>query len=182
MRFPAAILFCAVAIPFAPLPWLHADDASTESSEPAADDPDAPLTVTQSHRLARGHWMETRAVLSRTGRIDVHTRTWSKSEVSGFHGAVVVFLLDEHRNRLYSTEPQQYGVNSLHLPGDTRTDAFHEDVPADIIAKADALVIQHLYQPENEILDRLKDAQAASGYLARILRDGAEVMLLGSVP
>jgi hypothetical protein len=126
--------------------------------------------------------METRAVLSRTGRIDVHTKTWSKSEVSGFHGAVVVFLLDEHRNRLHSTKPRHYGVNSKHLPGDTRTDAFHEDVPADIIAKADALVIEHLYKPENEILDRLEDAQTASRYLASILRDGAEVILLGAVP
>jgi hypothetical protein len=68
------------------------------------------------------------------------------------------------------------------FPGDNRTDVFHEDVPADIIAQTDALVIQHLYKPENEMLDRLKDAQAASRYLAGILRDGAEVLLLGGLP
>jgi hypothetical protein len=166
-------LLCAVTSALATVPWLQA-------TEPEAD-PEAPIQVSQTHRLALGHWMETRAVLSRTGRIDVHTHTWSKSEGSGFHGAVVVFLLDKHRNRLHSTKPRQYGVNSKHLPGDDRTDAFHEDVPAETIAQADALVIQHLYQPENEILDRLKDAQIASRYLASILRDGAEVLVVGMV-
>ncbi len=168
------MMVCGVVAAMVTVPWLRAADTEIN--------PKAPIQVSQTHRLALGHWMETRAVLSRTGRIDVHTHTWSKSEGSGFHGAVVVFLLDKHRNRLHSTTPRQYGVNSKHLPGDDRTDAFHEDVPADIIAQADALVIQHLYQPENEMLDRLRDAQAASRYLAGILRDGAEVLLLGALP
>jgi len=149
--------------------------------EPVAVD-SPPIEVAQSHRLARGHWMKSRAILSRHGRIDVSTRTWSKNEAAGFHGAVVVFLVDEHHHRLYSTTPRSFGVNSKHLPGDDRTDAFHERVPAEIIAQADGLVIQHLYQPESEILDRLRDAQEASGYLAGILRDGAEVLLLGGMP
>lgn len=140
-----------------------------------------PLGLSRSHRLARGHWMETRAILSRHGRIDVSTRTWSKHEAAGFHGAVVVFLVDHHRNRLYSTTPRSYGVNSKHLPGDDRTDAFHEEVPAEIVAAADGLVIEHLYQPESELLDRLRDAKEASGYLAGMLRDGAEILLLGPV-
>ncbi len=100
------------------------------AADPLAGD-EAPIAPSQSHRLARGHWMESRAILSRTGRIDVSTRTWSKSEGAGFHGAVVVFLVDEHRNRLSSTRPQSYGVNSKHLPDDDRTDAFHEPVPVD---------------------------------------------------
>ncbi len=169
----AMIVLCGVASALATVPWLRADDPP-----PAAH---TPVEIVKRHRLSKGHWMESRAILSRTGRIDVHTRSWSNHEVAGFHGAVVVFLLDEHRNRLHSTKPRQYGVNASMLPGDDRTDAFHEDVPADIIAKTDALVIQHLYKPENEILDRLKDAQAASRYLAGILRDGAEVLLLGAI-
>jgi len=123
-----------------------------------------------------------RAILSRTGRIDVATHTWSQSEGAGFHAAVIVFLVDEHGNRLYSTKPRSYGVNSRHLPGDDRTDSFHEEVPVEIIAKADGVVIQHLYQPESEFLDRLEDVKEASGYLAGILRDGAEILLLGSLP
>ena len=151
----------------------------------AADQPpaqQAPITLSKSHRLASGHWMESRAILSRTGRIDVATHTWSKSEGAGFHGAVIVFLVDEHGNRLYSTKPRAYGVNSKHLPGDDRTDSFHEEVRPEIIAQADGLVIQHLYQPESEFLDRLEDVKEASGYLASILRDGAEILLLGSLP
>ncbi|MFM7138337.1 MAG: hypothetical protein ACKO1M_14950 [Planctomycetota bacterium] len=141
-----------------------------------------PITLSRSQRLASGHWMESRAILSRTGRIDVSTHTWSKSEGSGFHGAVIVFLVDEHGNRLSSTAPRSYGVNSKHLPGDDRTDSFHEEVPAEIIAQADGLVIQHLYQPESEFLDRLRDAKESSGYLASILRDGAEILLFGALP
>jgi len=156
------------------IPWIRAEDP------PAAKD--KPVQLVKRHRLSKGHWMESRAVLSRTGRIDVHTRSWSNHEVAGFHGAVVVFLLDENRNRLFSTEPRQYGVNATMFPGDDRTDVFHEDVPAEIIARTDALVIQHLYKPENEMLDRLKDAQAASRFLAGILRDGAEVIFLGATP
>ena len=143
---------------------------------------EAPITVSRSQRLASGHWMESRAILSRSGRIDVSTHTWSKSEGAGFHGAVIVFLVDEHGNRLYSTAPRSYGVNSKHLPGDDRTDSFHEEVPADVIAQANGVVIQHLYQPESEVLDRLRDVKEASRYLAGILRDGAEILLLGSLP
>lgn len=141
-----------------------------------------PITLSRSQRLASGHWMESRAILSRTGRIDVSTHTWSKSEGAGFHGAVIVFLVDEHGNRLYSTTPRAYGVNSKHLPGDDRTDSFHEEVPAELVAQADGVVIQHLYQPESEVLDRLRDVKEASRYLAGILRDGAEILLLGSLP
>jgi hypothetical protein len=49
-------------------------------------------------------------------------------------------------------------------------------------ARADGLVIQHLYQPESEFLNRLRDAKVASGYLAGIPRDGAEIILLGAIP
>ena len=170
----AAIATSTIAVALAAMPRPHAADPATAA--------ETPLEASKSHRLARGHWMESHAILSRTGRIDVSTRTWSKSEASGFHGAVIVFLVDEHRNRLYSTKPRSYGVNSKHLPGDERSDSFHEAVPVDIIANADGLVIQHLYQPESELLDRLRDAKVASGYLAGILRDGAEVLLLGSLP
>ena len=151
----------------------------------AADQPpaqQAPITLSKRHRLASGHWMESRTILSRTGRIDVATHTWSKSEGAGFHGAVIVFLVDEHGNRLYSTKPRSYGVNSRHLPGDDRTDSFHEEVRPEIIAQAEGVVIQHLYQPRSEFLDRLEDVKEASGYLASILRDGAEILLLGSLP
>lgn len=144
--------------------------------------PEKPITLSRGQRLASGHWMESRAILSRTGRIDVATHTWSQSEGAGFHAAVIVFLVDAHGNRLYSTKPRSYGVNSRHLPGDDRTDSFHEEVPVEIIAKADGVVIQHLYQPESEFLDRLEDVKEASGYLAGILRDGAEILLLGSLP
>lgn len=95
---------------------------------------------------------------------------------------MIVFLVDEHGNRLYSTKPRAYGVNSRHLPGDHRTDSFHEEVPAELIARADGVVIQHLYQPESEVVDRLRDVEEAARYLASILRDGAEILLLGSLP
>src|SRR5579871_3047318 len=77
----------------------------------------APVEQVERTRLAKGHWMETRATVSRTGRVDVKTSTWSANEGSGFHGAVVVFLLDRDHNRLHSTEPKTFGVNSKLLPG-----------------------------------------------------------------
>jgi hypothetical protein len=151
-----------------------------DAAEPVPESA-APIKVSQTHRLASGHWMKSQAILSRTGRVDVLTHTWSRSAAAGFHGAVVVFLVDEHDNRLHSTKPRSYGVNSKHLPGDDRSDSFHELVPVDVIARTKGLVIQHLYQPENEILDRLRDAQEASRYLAGILRDGAEILLIGGI-
>jgi hypothetical protein len=77
-----------------------------------------PIVLSRSQRLATGHWMESRAILSRTGRIDVCTHTWWKSEGAGFHGDVIVFLVDGQGNRLYGTTPRAYGVNSRRLPGE----------------------------------------------------------------
>ena len=167
----ASVVACGIAVGMSTLPTIRADESPPESA--------APIKVSQTHRLASGHWMKSEAVLSRTGRVDVLTHTWSGSAAAGFHGAVVVFLVDEHDNRLYSTTPRSYGVNSKHLPGDGRSDSFHEAVPVDVIARTRGLVIQHLYQPENEILDRLRDAEEASRYLAGILRGGAEILLIG---
>lgn len=137
-----------------------------------------PVEFSRKDRLARGHWMETRAILSRTGRVDVKTSTWSIDEVSGFHGAVVVFLLDADNNRLHSTTPRTYGVNSRLLPGDSRDDSFYEHVPIEVAEKTRGIVIEHLYRPENELLDRLRDAREASHYLRDIVKDGAEVLLI----
>lgn len=167
----ASVVACGITVGMATLFTSRADEPSPESA--------APIKVSQTDRLASGHWMKSEAVLSRTGRVDVLTHTWSGSTAAGFHGAVVVFLVDEHDNRLYSTKPRSYGVNSKHLPGDDRSDSFYEDVPVDVIARTRGLVIQHLYQPENEILDRLRDAEEASRYLAGILRGGAEILLIG---
>lgn len=169
----ARLVACTLAVA-----WAAEGPRAADSSEAA----EMPIAVSQRHRLASGHWMASRAILSRTGRIDVSTHTWSKSEGAGFHGAVVVFLVDEHGNRLFSTKPRSYGVNSKHLPGDDRTDSFHEEVPPEIIAQAAGVVIQHLYQPQSEVLDRLRDVKEASRYLASILRDGAEILLLGGIP
>jgi hypothetical protein len=44
------------------------------------------------------------------------------------------------------------------------------------------VVIQHLYRPESEVLDRLRDVKEASRYLAGILRDAADILLLGAIP
>ena len=170
----AALSICALVL-------AHLPAAVAPAAEPVASR-QKPITLSRTQRLASGHWMASRAILSRSGRIDVVTHTWSKSEGAGFHGAVIVFLVDEHGNRLHSTKPRSYGVNSRHLPGDDRTDSFHEQVPPEVIATADGVVIQHLYLPESEILDRLADVKEASGYLAGILRDGAEILLLGSLP
>lgn len=171
-----------LAAPFISLLLLTLAPAVVAPAAEPVSAAEKPITLARCQRLASGHWMESRAILSRSGRIDVATHTWSKSEGSGFHGAVIVFLVDEHGNRLYSTKPRSYGVNSKHLPGDDRTDSFHEQVPPEVIARADGVVIQHLYQPESEILDRLEDVKEASGYLAGILRDGTEILLLGSLP
>lgn len=170
----ATVTVCLLALVPGPVDRVRAADPASPQQ--------GPITLSRTQRLAAGHWMESQAILSRTGRIDVFTHTWSKSEGAGFHGAVIVFLVDEHGNRLYSTAPRSYGVNSRHLPGDDRTDSFHEAVPAEIIARSDGLVIQHLYHPESEFLDRLRDAKEASGYLVGILRDGAEILLLGRLP
>lgn len=165
---------CVLAVGMATLLTIRADEFLPESA--------APIKVSQTHRLASGHWRKSEAVLSRTGRADVLTHTWSGSAAAVFHGVVVVFLIDEHDNRLYSTKPRSYGVNSKHLPGDGRSDSFHEAVPADVIARTRGPVIQHLYQPENEILDQLRDAEEASRYLAGVLRGGAEILLIGGKP
>jgi hypothetical protein len=116
-------------------------------------------------------------VISDTSRIDVKTRTKSGKKWEGFTGGVVVFIVDRDDNYLHGTQLHTFGVNGKHVPGapSDRTDLWNEPLPAGILDKAAGMVIVHLRSPHGRLLDTLKDAAEAAGYIKEVIADGAEI-------
>ena len=64
-----------LAASFSPLLLLALAPAVVAPAAEPVTAAEKPITLSRSQRLASGHWMESRAILSRTGRIDVATHT-----------------------------------------------------------------------------------------------------------
>ncbi|WP_142343863.1 RICIN domain-containing protein [Bacillus toyonensis] len=90
--------------------------------------------------------METSIIVSKNGRIDGTTKTWTAHHTRGFHGSVMVVLLDgppHIGNVVYATKPQRYGVN----PKSKRTDFWFEVVPQDVLNQVTHYAITHAVTP-----------------------------------
>ncbi|WP_074594524.1 hypothetical protein [Bacillus cereus] len=130
-----------------------------------------PLIAEQTDNLGNSRKMVTSIKVSNTGRIDAVTKISTKEVARGFHGSVVVLLLDEEGNTLFKSNPHTYGVDGTGIPSNTpskRKVPWNENFPQDIIDKIRGYEIIQFLDPDstleatleafNRILDQLVDA------------------------
>ncbi|MGA5662815.1 hypothetical protein ACPCZR_25460 [Bacillus bombysepticus] len=130
-----------------------------------------PINAEKSDDLGNSRKMITSIKVSNTGRIDAVTEISTKEVLRGFHGSVVVMLIDEEGNRLFKSNPHTYGVDGTGIGINTpskRKVLWDENFPLDIIDKIRGHEITHFLDPEstleatleefNRILDQLVDA------------------------
>ncbi|WHX74674.1 hypothetical protein QNH25_15380 [Bacillus safensis] len=106
-----------------------------------------PMNFSQHTELGHHRRMETTITISKNGRIDGITKTWTAAAWEGFHGSVSVFLLDESGNYLANTPPHTYGVNGVRLGDPSREDSWVETVATDLINQAHRCAILHSHTP-----------------------------------
>lgn len=97
----------------------------------------------------RGHLMWTTARLDRpSGLLVAQTRTQSVTQLGGFHGCVLVSLLDNNGAIIRSTDPHTYGVDGRLIGTSDRTDVWtHQFDPAEANA-AVSLGLLHTWNPD----------------------------------
>lgn len=125
-----------------------------------------PVQSEHKDNIGNAHWMDTSVTVSNpasqdTGRIDGSTHTWSKEALRGFEGGVMVFLLDDQKNVLYSTPLHKYGVNGEAMGNNDRHDTWKETgISKDIIDNTRSVAIVHLDAPTshwNDFVAKAKD-------------------------
>jgi len=130
-----------------------------------------PLIAEKADNLGNSRKMVTSIKVSNTGRIDAETKISTKEVARGFHGSVVVLLIDEEGNTLFKSNPHTYGVDGIAIPSATpskRKEPWDENFSQDIIDKIRGYEIIHFLDPDstleatleefNRILDQLVDA------------------------
>lgn len=132
-----------------------------------------PIIARQADDLGHSRKMETWIKVSNTGRIDAGTKISTSETLRGFHGSVIVLLIDEEGNILFRSNPHTFGldgeaINVTTRGNNDRTVLWTEDFPQDIIDKIRGHEIIHVLDPVstlgdvldalNRILDQLVDA------------------------
>ena len=98
---------------------------------------------------SKGHLMWTTARLDRlSGLLVAQTRTQSVTQLGGFHGCVLVSLLDNNGAIIRSSEPHSYGVDGRLIGTSDRSDGWtHQFDPAEANA-AVRLGLLHTWDPD----------------------------------
>jgi hypothetical protein len=109
-----------------------------------------PLRKSQFTELGDHRRMESNAILSNTGRLDVTTRIWTRKQWSGFTGGVVVRFLDQSGNVLGATGVHSWGVDGLRIPGmpSDRTSVWTDPVPPNLLNNTFGMEIVHTTNPK----------------------------------
>lgn len=99
----------------------------------------------QTNDLGQGIHMTTTVRLSRNGRIDGYTETWTSWWGVGGHGSVGVLLLDANGNVIGAGNAHTFGVDakSIFWSRSDRYDSWVDQVPPQIAAQTAKLQIVH---------------------------------------
>lgn len=136
--------------------------------------PMAPVTGSREvPQRGSGQWMSSTATLASTGLVSGRTRTWCTNTWSGFHGSVLPVLLDKDDHAVWPTNPEsakhQYGVDGTFFSGDDRTDAWSNQVPANLAKLGVKLQLIQYLDPKNMLLRDIGIAGKAIGEIIGII-------------
>jgi len=141
-----------------------------------------PQSLERSDNLGHGHHMDTKIVISSTGRIDATTKTWSSEALRGFHGGVVILLESDQCNsqgdcdHLYqSAKVHCYGVDGTAEGSSSRTDLWSENVDSTLLAQTRHIKIIQLECPKDEIDKFLAQAKTVTDIAVNVVKVGQAV-------
>ena len=119
-----------------------------------------PMHADGTRETHSGQWVQASATLTDAGRLDGELHVWTTNRMYGFHGACVVFVVDERNQILWKSGLHSLGVDGTWIPGlpSSRTDTWNESVPADALPKAASLHIACIENPTNMFMRDLDQA------------------------
>lgn len=114
-----------------------------------AIEPNAPSTkalkTTRDSKMGDKHRVKSSVTISPSlGKINLHTKTWTKNLLLGYRSGMYFILLDGKGNVLYKSPEVTSGVNAKWVPGaSSRTKTREYKVSSSTLKKARKVVIRH---------------------------------------
>lgn len=156
------------ALPQAPRPKSGADDLASAATFPATH------FDTGNVDLGAGHYMQSAGgVTVQDGTLTGVTHTFTTTDLGGFHGGVVAFLIDSNDNPIPLTPRAQsmlhiYGVDGRWIGNSDRHDQWTYNFSSSDSARAVAVQVWHSWNPDSfqTILNKWVAAGASMKQLA----------------
>ena len=169
LALPTSALLIGCSIGFQSVPSVYAETILSSEKLLLAQSKPFPLQGSKFAELGDHRRMETNITISKDGRIDGVTRTWTAAKWTGFTGSVAVAITDLSGNRLYVTNPQSYGVDCKRCPGSSnRTQSWADTIPANVLSNVGGYAIIHTTNPRSKWRSWLSDAKEAVGEIIGI--------------
>lgn len=118
--------------------------------QPKPCKPVFPIKGSQKTELGHSDHMKTDITVSKDGRIDADTRTWTSEALRGFTGGVFVVLTDCDGNVQHYTSQHSYGVNGTAGGKSDRTEHWSEPIPPEKMPKIGGYLVKHVRNPQND--------------------------------
>ena len=101
--------------------------------------------------LDQQRYMSTHGGLRKTpdgGHVDATTRTYTTSDVLGFHGGVNMIYSDAVGIAIGMSQVERFGVDGTKLGRSDRTDYWSAELSADLAARTTAITVAHFWAPD----------------------------------
>ncbi len=126
-------------------------------SDHSAASSDGPLTAFKTSPVGKGRYMETEAILSRSGKCIVNTRVWTTRYLMGFTGAVEIRLKDRSGHVL-ERELWTKGVDGRLIFWESSDDPgpWSFSIPANLLPEVEEIEIRQYHARKPRWQDILK--------------------------
>ncbi len=113
------------------------------------------IHLTRSSFLGSGHYMDTNATLTSSGKLNVTTRTRTVTWFGGFTGGVMVGATDQNGTILEFAK-QRFGVDGTAIGKSDRIDNWSGNFSQDTVSRATQLFIAHYWDPKVKMEEMVK--------------------------
>ena len=104
--------------------------------------------------------MDADAVLTQGGQLQVHTHTWCTWALKGFTGGCLVMVADANETVIHQWLVWPRGVDGTWIGRSDREDYETQDVPVEVLSRADHLVVACSHMPKDRFFDILDEVGA----------------------
>lgn len=117
----------------------------------------ATLKGSKHDELGSHRRMSTNFTLSNDGKFVAKTRIWTNDHWKGFHGSVVIYLIDAKDNWLWKIGPEEDWVDGQYVGHNDKTFIWETNIPAQDVKLIKGYAILHVTVSKPQFISTLND-------------------------